>query len=788
MKRSIETTSLVGFPLATAAIVSLALGPATGFAEIGDNHQDEPDTTVVAENNAKAPASEKNETVYVSTDASGTVTKTEVTSTLKNSMGSIELVDESNLTDIKSDDGIEFSRAGTSVVWEANGKDVVYTGTTNADNLPLAMHVSYKLDGKEVSPDKLLGATGTVTIRYDFENKSFATVDSAGSYSEMRTPFMAITGFLLDNDSFKNVKITNGKVVEDGSRTIAIGYAFPGLSESLGEAVSSFDMPSYFELSMDAVDFELKSTLTMVSPNLLDDFDSSDIDTAKMSDASSSLSSAMSALVSGSSALTDGLKTLASGAGKTSEGASQLAKGADSLAKGTDELVTGVTEMEKSAAALPDGVNSLYEGSNSLADGLGSAVDGASQLESGAYQLTGGLNSLLDGTKAAVEGTSKLIDGSSEVTSGLQALKGGTEKNPGLSGAKSAASELAQGLEAASASLGELSTGITSAKSGLSEIKTVADNANALVGDQGAKADIANAEAQVQELVQAGKITKAEATSIITSMETALAKVDGASQSIAGISGGLDQAAGGLDKLAKGAGDASKQIGTAATGAQSLSDGIGNAVSGVDSLIGGTSQLTEGLTQLKSGDGTPENQGLQGAIAGIGSSTDANSLIGGATALAYGANQLKGTETSGLTAAQAGASQLASGLSSLNEQAPSLVEGITKLKDGVSTLNTGAKDVASNLFTLSTAIESIAKGASEAASGSGDLTSGLGQFKNDGIGQIVSIIDNDILGTVKRLDALSDEGKSYDNYSGITAETQGTVKFVYETQAIAYSE
>mgnify|MGYP000612238069 CR=1 FL=1 len=55
-----------------------------------------------------------------------------------------------------------------SITWNANGKDIYYQGTSDK-NLPVSMKVTYYLDGKEISPKKLVGKSGKVKIRYEYE-------------------------------------------------------------------------------------------------------------------------------------------------------------------------------------------------------------------------------------------------------------------------------------------------------------------------------------------------------------------------------------------------------------------------------------------------------------------------------------------------------------------------------------------------------------------------------------------------------------------------------------------
>ena len=44
---------------------------------------------------------------------------------------------------------------------------------------------------------------------------------------------LMLSALVLDNARFANVQIENGKLVSDGTRTLALGYALPGMQESL---------------------------------------------------------------------------------------------------------------------------------------------------------------------------------------------------------------------------------------------------------------------------------------------------------------------------------------------------------------------------------------------------------------------------------------------------------------------------------------------------------------------------------------------------------------------------
>ena len=70
-----------------------------------------------------------------------------------------------------------------------------------------------------------------ITITY--KNNETHNVNINGTTEKMYTPFIVITGTTLDTKTNKNIKLTQGKVVEKGEKTILLGVAFPGLKRKL---------------------------------------------------------------------------------------------------------------------------------------------------------------------------------------------------------------------------------------------------------------------------------------------------------------------------------------------------------------------------------------------------------------------------------------------------------------------------------------------------------------------------------------------------------------------------
>ena len=99
----------------------------------------------------------KEETVYVNADASGNQTSVIVSNWLKNAGSEKELEDSSILKDIQNVKGDEtYQASGNSLTWKTEGKDIYYQGSTDK-KLPVSVHFTYYLDGKEMNPSDLSG-------------------------------------------------------------------------------------------------------------------------------------------------------------------------------------------------------------------------------------------------------------------------------------------------------------------------------------------------------------------------------------------------------------------------------------------------------------------------------------------------------------------------------------------------------------------------------------------------------------------------------------------------------
>lgn len=291
----------------------------------------------------------KNETVYVFTDAEGNVKSITVSDWLKNISGRDTLRDRSDLNDIVNVNGDEeHSSNGDTLVWNAGGNDIYYRGSSESV-LPVTVSISYRLDGKKISASELAGKSGRVTIRFDYKNNLYQTKQINGKEEKIYVPFVMLTGVLLDNDVFTDVEVTNGKLINDGSRTAVVGIALPGMNENLRTGSDMPDIPESFEISAEAKNFSLMNTFTVAANSVFNN-----IDTDGLAADADSIKEALSAL-------TDAVKQLDDGAGTLYDGLCELYEKSGTLVGGIDSLAQGAAELDSHSGELREGAKKVFE-------------------------------------------------------------------------------------------------------------------------------------------------------------------------------------------------------------------------------------------------------------------------------------------------------------------------------------------------------------------------------------------------------------------------------------------
>ncbi len=311
----------------------------------------------------------KNETVYTRLNSDGNIKKIIVSEYIKNDdLDKIE--DLTDLKDILNVNGDEtFVQDDNKIIWNAKGNDIFYQGTTEK-NLPISLVISYKLNGKEMNVEDMLGKDGKVDISIKYINKDKHLVNVNGTIQELYTPFIITTTTFISSENNSNIKVKNGKVVNNGVNSLVLGMTTPGLPESLG-LTNIKDMDTV-TISYDTTNFELNSIYSVATPKFIekDDlkiFDKLDSIYSKVN----MLSDTSNLLVKGSHELLGGLKMLNSNFSEFNLGMQQLNDGSKKILTSYNQLSSGINQLNNglsNISYLVSSIDELSKGINNLAN------------------------------------------------------------------------------------------------------------------------------------------------------------------------------------------------------------------------------------------------------------------------------------------------------------------------------------------------------------------------------------------------------------------------------------
>jgi len=813
------TIALVGTGIGATAVfaeknstaVTAEADSTTGSSKDADDIADKlMDSVSLKDNDA-----DKDESVYLISDANGNVNKTIVVDHLKNKDKKDTLEDASNLSDIENVKGKEkFTQSGDKLTWQAGGKDIYYQGTATEEP-PVTQKVTYYLDGKEISPEDLAGKSGKVKIRFDYTNTTSYTETVNGEKQTVSVPFAAVTGLVL-GDGFENIEVTNGKAEVSDSSSVVLGYALPGLKDSLGIKDGDLDgdvnIPEYMEMTADVKNFSMPAAMTFVVNASdyvsTDGIDTSDLDDMinDLKDASTQLQDGSKTLAEGTDTLADGLSTLQSKLGTFASGVGTLQSGLKTYTDGVSTLSGGLNTLGNSTGALVSGADKLNSGAGQLASGSATLKDGLKTYTDGASQLNTGLNQLNDNTGSLATGVTSLNDGAKTLSDGINAANkgaagvsaGAAQLKTSIDTAKTGADSLAAGAKQVDEGVGQLTqslsdmpetikTNINKSLESLNELnvgtlfktlgyidtdKITADNVSAA-----ADAAVNNAGDIIDALTN---MQNQNPSATYNQILVGLSQGKGAVSVYSAVNQSVTDSAYTVQALKDGSAKVSD-------GASSLDAGLGRLSDGASELSSGASDLAKGITQLATG-ATELQTGTQSLADKL------PELTKGITSLVNGSNELvKNNDTlnAGATALNAGASQLSAGTQSLMNSVPTLTSGIKKLVDGSNTLvannaklKSGASQLADGTNQIVSGVDQLTTGSKTLSEGAHTLADGMVQFNEEGINKILDAYNGDLKPFTNKLQAVIDAGEEYQTYSAIADGQTGSVKFIYKLASI----
>lgn len=754
--------------LAICLCAALCLGGAgMAFAQASSKKADDQPVSAAQQAAELQQKISKDETVYVLTGADGSVKKIIVSDWLKNELGSASVADKSDLSDIENVKGDEsYTINGDNMtVWDAQGNDIYYQGNIQKE-LPVGLSVRYYLDGKSVSPEELKGKSGKVTIRFDYENRQYETVQINGVNQRIYVPFAMLTGMILDNDTFQNVQITNGKLVNDGDRTVVVGLAFPGLQENLNLSRDDLSIPDSVEITADVTNFSLGMTVTLACNDLFSQLGDVDLTSLDSTSALDQLTGAMDQLLNGSSALYEGLSTLLDKSGELVSGVEELAQGAAAIKSGADSVDDGAAQLKAGLADLSSGLNTLSANSEALNSGAKQVFN--SLLETAATQIRAkGLNVPDLTIENYAEELNTLIKSLDETTVYETALKQVTDaveaQRPVITQKVTEAVRQQVETKVTAAVRQQVTEEVTAAVQ-QQVTATVTDTVQQQVAEQVIQAAANMSKADYDAAVAAGIIPQQTQDAVNAAIQAQMGSEAVQSKIAENVSAQMASEAV-QSKITENidtqiSSEAVQATITENTDAQLQTEAIQATIQQQTEL-----QVQKAISENMASDAVQSqlkkaSEGAQTLIALKASLDDYNTFYlglltytggvddaaAGANALYAGADQLK----DGTAQLRAGAAQLYNGVLQLQDGTPALVSGVTQLKDGAM-----------------------------------QLSEGLQQFNRDGIQKLVNLLQNDVGDLSARVQATIDVSKDYRSFAGISDDAEGQVKFIYRTDEIA---
>lgn len=276
---------------------------------------------------ADSAESQKEEVIYINTDASGDVESVNAV----NIFGKGSVTDYGDYSSVKMLNSTEpITLTGDKVTFTTKKDKVYYQGTMNDTEIPWNIKFTYKLDGKEVQPEDLAGKSGALEIHIQIdENK-----ECKSEFYDSTALQAALT---LDTDQCKNIRAEGATLANVGANKQISYTVLPGkgLDATITADVTDFEMDA---VAVNGVKLDLDL----------------DINDKELTDKVTEIMDAVKELNDGAGDLQDGAKTLASGSKALVEGSSELKQG-------SSDLYDGIVTLGDGTDQLRDGTQEFYE-------------------------------------------------------------------------------------------------------------------------------------------------------------------------------------------------------------------------------------------------------------------------------------------------------------------------------------------------------------------------------------------------------------------------------------------
>lgn len=266
-----------------------------------------------------------------------------------------------NLTDTSP---IEYSNGTVTLEAERAGL-YYYQGKLRKALMPWDIEITYKLDGKELDPDDLSGASGELEV-------DIRTSINSGFDPYFADNYMLQISVTLDSELCEDISARNGTVASAGSSKNITFVVLPGSEGDVGFSAKVRD----FSMSGFTIAGVLYNQESMMS-GMGEEIDGITSGISQLTGAISTLAGAAGQLRDGAGELSENGGTLSEASGQIYEALSQIAEGLEGF--DMSEMGEGLEQLGQ----LPDAFFQLGDGLNQIGEGIDQLLVGYHGIASG---------------------------------------------------------------------------------------------------------------------------------------------------------------------------------------------------------------------------------------------------------------------------------------------------------------------------------------------------------------------------------------------------------------------
>ena len=546
-----------------------------------------------ADTSGVAP-SEKEEVIYITLDASGTLKNTYVV----NSFSGGSITDYGNYASVKmlnTSDPIE--QNGDTITFSTSASKAYYQGELTDAEIPWNISLRYYLDGVEYSAAEIAGKSGELEIRFQITENTACSDTFFDDYALQAS-------FTLDTEQCNNISAPDATIANVGSDKQLTYTVLPGegIDTTITADVTDFEMSAvsingiHLNLTVEIDDTELKDKVN----ELIDAVEQLDDGAVELSDGSAELLDGSSELKDGASSLQSGVASLDEGVVTLQNGLTTVQSGLDTLNSQSGTLTAGSSEFKAALITIQTAVNSISvsnEDLTMLTEASGQIKQVISDLYDGAATLQANLGYAQYKALMSQNGLDidALKDGNTQAISGLQAqistLQSTLDQIAGVSGMEEQAAQLQAQI------------------SQLSQVITLLQGNNAAIG--GTETYLNEISAQIPALTQGLAELKTQYETFDATIGQLVNTLGNMTGNLSALADGINQLVASYEELDSGINDYTGGVAQIVAGYSQVMDGVSSLAEGSKELVSGSGELYDGTEGLYDGvvslcDGTQE--------------------------------------------------------------------------------------------------------------------------------------------------------------------------------------